>query len=124
MKVRNIKIAIKSSKELFEEVRGVWKRVEQGEKTKKHEGVYFENLEAMRKVLTEERLRILKVIKQNHPASIYELAKMLGRDVKNTFNDVQFLAGAGLIELKKTKDGRERSMPIVSYDRIMLEIPV
>lgn len=124
MKVRNIKIAIKSSKELFEEVRGVWKRVEQGEKNKKHEGVYFENLEAMRKVLTEERLRILKVIKQNHPASIYELAKMIGRDVKNTFNDVQFLAGAGLIELKKTKDGRGKSMPIVSYDRIVLEIPV
>jgi predicted transcriptional regulator len=78
----------------------------------------------MRKVLTEERLRILKVVKQRQPSSIYELAKVLGRDVKNTFNDVQFLSEAGLIELKKTKDGREKTTPIVSYDKILLEIPV
>ncbi len=124
MRVKNIKIAIKSEDELLSEVRDVWKKLEKGEKVKKHEGISFENLEAMRKVLTEERLRILRVIKENHPQSIYELAKMLHRDIKNTFNDVQFLAQAGLIELKKTKDGREKTTPIVNYDKILLEIPV
>jgi predicted transcriptional regulator len=52
------------------------------------------------------------------------LAKMLKRDVKNTFDDIQFLANVGLIELKKTKEGRERNTPIVNYDKILLEIPV
>ena len=70
---------------------------------KKHQAIYFESLDAMRKVLTGERLKIVKAIRNNHPASIYELAKILRRDVKNTFDDVPFLAQAGLVELKKTK---------------------
>ncbi len=124
MKVRNIKIAIKSDKELFNEVKDVWKKVERGEKLKKHEGISFENLEDMRKVLTEERLKILKTVKKDRPSSIYGLAKILKRDIKNTFDDVQFLAQAGLLELKKTKDGREKTTPMVNYDKILLEIPV
>ncbi len=124
MKIRNIKITIKSDKKLFTEVKEVWEKLEKGEKVKKHEGVSFESLEAMRKVLTGERLRILKTIKKEHPSSIYELAKLLKRDIKNTFDDVQFLAQAGLIELKKTKDDRERTTPRVNYDKILLEIPV
>lgn len=124
MKVRDIKISIKSKDDLFKEVKEVWKKLDKGEPVKKHEGISFENLEAMRKVLTEERLRILKTIKKDHPQSIYELSKLLKRDIKNTFNDVRFLSQIGLIELKKTKDGREKSTPKVNYDRILLEIPV
>ena len=124
MKVKNIKIAIKSDSELFNEVKNVWNATEKGEKVPKHKGIYFENLDTMRKVLTEERLKILKTIKKNNPQSIYELAKLIERDIKNTFNDVQFLSQVGLIELKKTKDGREKTTPQVNYDQILLEIPV
>lgn len=124
MKVRNIKIAIKSDEELFKEVKEVCEKLEKGEKVKKHEGISFENLDVMRKVLTEERLRILKTIKKEHPSSIYELAKILRRDTKNTFDDVQYLAQVGFIEIKKTKKGREKATPIVKYDKILLEIPV
>jgi len=124
MKVKNIKVAIKSEKELFDEVKDVWGKLVKGEKVKKHEAVYFESLEAMRKVFTEERLRIVKTIKKEHPSSIYELAKILGRDVKNTFDDVQILAQAGLVELRKIKEGREKTTPMVKYDKILLEIQV
>ncbi|MCX5807038.1 MAG: ArsR family transcriptional regulator [Proteobacteria bacterium] len=124
MKIKNIKIAIKSEKELFNEVNAVWEKAEQGEKVKKHEGLYCENLEAMRKILTENRLRILKVIRKEHPSSVYELAKFLKRDVKNTYDDVELLAGLGLIDLKKTKEGRERNTPVVNYEKILLEIQV
>ena len=124
MRVKNIKIAVRSEDELFQEVKGVWEKVEKGEKVKKHEGLYFENLEAMRKVLTENRLKILKTVRKEHPSSIYELAKFMKRDVKNTFDDIQFLADIGLVELKKTKEGRGRNTPIVNYEKIILEIPV
>ena len=124
MRVKNIKIAIKSDPVLFSEIKQVWNSLEKGEKVLKHKGVYFENLDTMRKVLTEERLRILKTIKSKNPQSIYELAKLIGRDIKNTFNDVQFLAQMGFIELKKAKDGREKTTPQVNYDQILLEIPV
>ena len=124
MRVKNIKIAIKSDPVLFSEIKQVWNSLEKGEKVQKHKGIYFENLDTMRKVLTEERLRILKTIKTKNPQSIYELAKLIGRDIKNTFNDVQFLAQVGLIELKKAKEGREKTTPQVNYDQILLEIPV
>jgi predicted transcriptional regulator len=124
MRVRDIRVSIKTKEDLFNEVKEVWGRLEREEKIKKHEGISFENIEAMRKILSEERLRILKTIKKEHPKSIYELAKLLNRDIKNTFNDVQFLAQIGLIELKKTKEGREKAIPKVNYDRILLEIPV
>lgn len=124
MKVKNIKMAIKSDRELFKEVKKVWKNLEKGGKVPKHEGIYFEDLDTMRKILTEGRLKILKTIKKNSPRSIYELAKLIERDVKNTFDDVQFLAQVGLIELKKTKNGRVKTTPQVNYDQILLEIPV
>ncbi len=124
MKVKNVTVRIKSLEDIFEEAKDVMKRLEKGEKVKKHEGISFKDLDVMRKVLTEERLRILKTIKKEHPASIYELAKILGRDMKNTFDDVQYLAQAGFIEIEKTKEGREKATPHVNYDRILLEIPV
>lgn len=125
MKVRNIRITIKSDAEFFKEVKNVWKKLEQGKKVKKHEGISFESLETMRKVLTEERLRILKIIKKYHPGSIYELAKILKRDTKNVSDDVHYLAELALIEIEKGKsNGREKTTPVVNYDKILLEIPV
>jgi len=124
MRVKNVTIRIKSLEDIFNEAKDVMKKLERGEKVKKHEGISFESLDSMRKVITEERLKILKTIKKDHPSSIYALAKMLHRDIKNTFDDVQFLARMGLIELKKTKDGREKTTPTVNYDKILLEIPV
>src|SRR3970040_2567723 len=102
MKVKNIKIAIKSDKELFNEIKEVWNKLEKGEKVKKHEGIAFANLDVMRKVLTEERLRILKVIKKEHPSSIYALAKILERDIKNTFDNFNYIAEVGFIYFKTT----------------------
>jgi len=124
MRVRDVKVSIKTDEDLFNEVKEVWGKLRRGEQIKKHEGISFENIEAMRKILSEERLRILRTVKKEQPKSIYELAKLLKRDIKNTFDDVQFLAKIGLIELKKTREGREKTIPRVNYDRILLEIPV
>ncbi|MEK7333356.1 MAG: ArsR family transcriptional regulator [Nitrospirota bacterium] len=124
MRVKNIKISLKSDKELFEEIKKIIGKLESGEKVKKHGGISFDNLETMRKILTDARIKILKTIKKDNPGSIYELAKMLHRDTKNTFDDVKFLSEMGLIELRKTKNGREKTTPMVKYDKILLEIAV
>ncbi len=121
----NVTIGIKNVKEMLEDAKGVMKSLERSKKVgKKKPGIYFENLETMRKAITVQRLKILKVIKAEHPASIYRLAKMLDRNLKNVSDDVHYLADLGLIELEKTKDGREKTTPTVNYDKILLEIPV
>ncbi|OGW20959.1 MAG: hypothetical protein A2077_05440 [Nitrospirae bacterium GWC2_46_6] len=124
MKVKNIRIAIKADEDIFAEVKDVWRKLEKGERVKKHEGVSFETLDAMRKVLTEERIKIFKTIKREHPQSIYRLAQILKRDVKNTYDDLKLLEDVGLLELKKETNGREKTTPVVNYDKILLEIAV
>lgn len=126
MRIKNVVIGIKSVENVLKDAQNILEKIERGGKVKKRKaGVYFENLEVMRKAITTERLRILKIIKEKHPSSIYELAKLLNRNLKNVSGDVHYLAELGLIELEKAKsNGREKTMPIVNYDKILLEIPV
>jgi predicted transcriptional regulator len=126
MKVKNVTIGIKSIEEVLNSAKNVMKRLERGERIRKRKpGIYFESLEVMRKAITPERVKILKVIKGKRPQSIYELAKLLNRNLKNVADDVHYLAEFGLIELEKGKsNGREKTMPLVNYDKILLEIPV
>lgn len=124
MKVKNIKIGIRTMDQAFKEAGNVMEKIARGEKLRKREGVYFENLDVMRRILTEKRLEVLHTIKNNHPSSVYELAKILNRDINNIIDDLDYLKELGLVELKKTKDGREKTTPTVDYDKIQLEIAV
>ncbi len=56
MKIKNIKIGIRTRKEAFEEAKEVMERLARGERVKRKKAIYFENLDAMRKVLTEKGL--------------------------------------------------------------------
>ena len=67
MRVKNVTLRIKSLEDVFKEAKDVMEHLEKGEKVKKHEGISFANLDVTRKVLTEERLRILKTIKKRSP---------------------------------------------------------
>ena len=124
MKVRKVKIGIRTREEAFKEASEVMKKLSRGEKVKKHTGVYFENLDAMRKVLTEKRLEILHVIKGKQPSSIYALAKILQRDLTNVIDDINYLNELGLVSLKKCNKGKEKTIPTVDFDKILLEIGV
>ena len=124
MKVKKVKIGIRTREEAFKEAGEVMKKLSRGEKVKKHTGVYFENLDAMRKVLTEKRLEILHVIKGKQPSSIYALAKILQRDLTNVIDDINYLNELGLVSLKKCNKGKEKTIPTVDFDKILLEIGV
>lgn len=124
MKVKNIRLEIKSESEFINEAKGVMRKLSKGTNVKAKSVISFESLSVMRKFITDERLRILTTIKKHHPSSIYELAKILKRDTKNVSNDVNYLEGIGLLEVKKTNKGRSKSTPLVNYDKILLEIPV
>jgi predicted transcriptional regulator len=124
MKVKKIDIGIKGLQESLKNFAETWKKLEGGKKVKKEEGIYFDSIDAMRAVLTNNRLLIIKTIKDNKPGSVYELAKMLGRDLKNVNQDLKMLAETGLITLEKTETDKKRVVPHVDYGKILLEIPV
>ncbi|HAK89924.1 MAG: hypothetical protein A2X55_00450 [Nitrospirae bacterium GWB2_47_37] len=124
MKVKKIDIGIKGLKESLEDFAEAWEKLKAGKKVKKEEGIYFDSIDAMRSVLTNNRLLILKTIREQHPQSVYELAKMLGRDLKNVNQDLKMLSEIGLVTLEKTEADKKRVVPHVDYRKILLEIPV
>ncbi|MDP1758207.1 MAG: MarR family transcriptional regulator [Thermodesulfovibrionales bacterium] len=124
MKVRKIDIGIKGLKESLKDFAETWKKLEAGKKVRKEEGIYFDSIDNMRAVLTNNRLLILKIIRERKPNSVYELAKMLDRDLKNVNQDLKLLADVGLVTLEKIEDDKKRVIPHVDYGKILLEIPV
>lgn len=124
MKIKRVKIGIKNLEDVLGSAREVMKKLERGEKVKKESGIYFENLDAFRRALTARRLEMLHVIREKHPSSVYELAKILDRDIKNVNMDLVYLREVGLVEIKRSKEKRERVIPQVNYDIIELRVAV
>ena len=124
MKVKRIDIGIKRLKDSLRDFAETWKSVESGKKVRKEKGIYFESIDDMRSVLTNNRLAILRAIRENKPKSVYELSKMLGRNLKNVNEDLKLLAEMGLVTLEATKKDRKRITPHVDYTKITLEIAV
>jgi predicted transcriptional regulator len=83
----------------------------------------FSGLQALRNLLTNEKARLLHVIKTQEPKSIYELAKKLGRGFKSVNDDLKLLERFGFIELveEKTKN-RTRHKPEIVVDSIKVNI--
>ena len=80
---------------------------------------------SLRHILSNEKARLLHICKTKKPSSIYELAKLLGRDFKAVRQDVKLLEKFGFIELISShKQGRERLTPIVDADKIVITINV
>ena len=85
----------------------------------------FEGVEALRRLLSNERARLLHVIKTKKPNSIYSLAKQTGRDFKSVIGDIKLLERFGFVEMIAEKTGkRERLRPILVADTIHIDIKI
>jgi len=79
----------------------------------------------LRQLLSNERARLIHVIKTKKPGSIYQLAKLVGRDFKAVRADIKLLERFGFIELISShKQGRERLRPVIDVDRITIHIDI
>ncbi|MAG37777.1 ArsR family transcriptional regulator [Candidatus Pacearchaeota archaeon] len=85
----------------------------------------FEALSALRKLLSNEKARLLHTIKTKSPKSIYELAKILKRDFKSVKEDIKLLQRFGFIDFIAEKTGkRERLRPILTIDTLHIQIKI
>ncbi len=85
----------------------------------------FSSILALRQLLSNEKARILHVIKNQKPQSIYELAKKLGRGFKAVNDDVKLLERFGFIELKEEKTkNRVRHRPVILVDTISINVKI
>ncbi len=83
----------------------------------------FSGLSDLRQLLSNEKAKILNIIKNQEPGSIYELAKILKRDFKAVRHDIKLLERFGFIELKpETKGKRKKLKPTIAINSLQLNI--
>jgi len=92
----------------------IWKFIGKGEETYNSEDVLL-----LRNLLSKERARILFILKTKKPTSLYQLAKLLGRDFKAVTKDIKLLEKFGFIEFYRSKHGKRISKtPILAIDQL------
>ena len=83
----------------------------------------FKGLSELRRLLSNERSRLVHTVKTKSPTSIYSLAKMLERDFKSVFDDVKLLERFGVLDLVSEKKGKRESLrPVLVTDSLKLVI--
>jgi predicted transcriptional regulator len=81
----------------------------------------FSELSQLRQVLSNERAKILNIIKTKKPESIYSLTKISGRDFKSVKNDLSILEKFGIISLEKGEKGRRKKLkPVLEVDKLQI----
>jgi predicted transcriptional regulator len=122
---KTLTIQIKPVGEALESFGETFKALEAGRQVSRRQGVYFTSIEAARNLLTPSRLALLRAIRAKRPGSIYELAKLVERDLKNVQGDLQTLERYGLVRLNKSRrPGRRKVVPQALFNQIALKIAI
>lgn len=79
----------------------------------------------LRSLLSNEKAKILHAIKIRQPNSLYELAKVVGRDFKSVRQDLILLEKFGFIEMIPIHKGkREKLKPVLAMDSLQITIEI
>ena len=123
---RTLRIKIRSVDDVMDDFRKAFKAAESNRRVRRREGVYFTSIEAARNLLTPNRLALLRAVRSKRPGSIYELAKVVGRDLKNVQDDLRLLERYGLVRMTNgTRSGKRKvRVPKALFDQIELKIAI
>lgn len=75
--------------------------------------------EAAEKVLTEKRMELVETIREQEPASIHELARLVDRDPAAVHRDLQILRENMVIDVEEGEGGRKK--PVIRRSHIFIE---
>ena len=83
------------------------------------------DIAVLRNLITNEKARILHIVKTKQPNSLYQLAKILGRDFKSVRQDLMVLEKFGFIEMIPIHKGkRETLKPVLALDILEIKIQI
>ena len=119
-------IGIKSIEQRLGDFSDTFEAVRAGRRMRRREGVYFTSLEAARNLLTPSRLALLRAIRRKRPGSMYELANIVGRDLKNVQQDLRILERHGLVRMTRSRGTGKRKVriPRALFGAIQLKIAI
>jgi len=108
----------------YEEMKARTMRIARGEEKPAPDDpkVWFTSIESFCKVLSAGNRELLRVIDQQAPGSLEELAEITGRAKSNLSRTLKRMASYGLVRMEKG-DGRKVA-PKVVHDRVELDLPL
>jgi len=81
----------------------------------------FSDITLLRKILSNQKAKILHTLKHENPESIYKLAKILKRDFKSVSEDLKILERFGFIEFHNNQKGKRKSLkPSLSVNQMQI----
>ena len=113
---RLLEVRIGGAGDALDRFEAAWNRQAQDGKAVSLSVLSFGDLPLLLRTLTPARWVLLESLRKESAASVYGLAKRLGRDYKNVHTDVARLAEFGLIE------HREDGGVAVAWDGIRAEL--
>jgi len=124
MKLKDVEIIVMNDEEYGDHLNKLFEKVKKGKinESEPHK-IVSRTTEDIGKILTRERIRLLHVIREKKPESISELARILDRKEPNVHNDLTFLEGIGLLEIKKGRN-HVKKVPVVDYDALHITVPL
>lgn len=94
-------------------------------KTTKDSEYNPKDIELLRRLFSNEKTKILYILKTKKPKSIYQLAIFLKRDFKSVYQDLKLLERFGFIEFHLEKKGKRESFrPILKINEIKLVLTI
>ena len=84
--------------------------------------VWFTSTESFAKVMSAGNRDLLRVIADQAPGSLDELARITGKAKSNLSRTLKTMAGYGLVRLERGERGK--IMPKVVHDRVELHLPL
>jgi len=123
IRIKPIPDALENFRATFRALEGTGRKVP---RTRRRDEVFFSSIEAARKLLTPTRLVLLRAIRVKRPSSIYALAHLVRRDLKNVQQDLRLLEGYGLVRLGSRRRGKGRNprAPEAMFDEIAVKIAI
>ena len=84
--------------------------------------VWFTSTESFAQILSAGNRELLRVIAEQAPGSLDELARITGKAKSNLSRTLRSMEGYGLVRLERKERGR--IAPTVMHDRVELDLPL
>jgi predicted transcriptional regulator len=112
-----LQVLIGEDTNTYEAGRDAIERLDAGESPDEPPTVLFPDEHTLAEVFNERTYELLRVITIDHPESIRETARLVGRDKKNVHDELTMLEAIGVIRLRQ--NGRAKQ-PVFPYDDIIV----
>ncbi len=80
--------------------------------------LWVSSLQSLAKILSDENMLLLEIIRNSKPESVTELAELSGRAKSNLSRTLRTMVGLGLIELREIN---KKKAPFVAFDKLEFE---